>query len=234
MANIADLKNKKTQLINIKDLYQIDKERTDYVLRNLVKDLGFNQFTESLVSCVVFQNQLFILSLCPDIDFKVPEKFMYNEPSIANSFLQTLYTVKEKMLSSQKTLLVPHSPDIHIKNIVEIPVKLEVFSLTKGIAFGNYKMYHNLFVTDKMAGNQYIPDELENLLLKSMLKIQTYQSTDINRSTIGEYRTKIKTAWSKMDKIKVPEKYEVLKECSVLSTMNPLIPEMAKNSKKSA
>lgn len=226
-------KTKQTKIVNIKDLFSEDSERADYVLRELLKTLGFAKPTESLIQCTTLQGQLVILSLCPDISFKVPSHFMYDEPGFGIG-IPTLYTLKENILSVQKKLLVPHSPDVHIKNIVEIPIKLDIFELQKGMMFGQYKMYHNMFVTDKIVGNKHIPDELENLLLKSMLRIDQDVNLDINRSSLNEYRKKIKKTWAKMEKHAIVEKYQILKSCSLSDQLASLIPDSFKQNKKVA
>lgn len=225
-------KNKQSKVVTIQELFAEDKNRAEFVLRELLGTLGFSKPTESLIQCKTENGLLFVLSLCPSIECKIPNFFMYDEPGFF--FMPTLYNLSTQVLSAQKKLLVPHSPDLHIKNIVEIPVKLEVFELKRGLMFGQYKMYHNMFVTDKIMGNKNVPDELENLLLKSMLKIDQSVVVDINRSTLNEYRKKIKKTWAKMEKYEISEKWNVFKEFNLPQPLSVFMPNNLKNKKEAA
>ena len=234
MNNLINInKSKKTQIVHIKDLFHHNKDRADYVLRELSKNLGFTQVSESLIQIQVFQNQLFVLNYCSELSTSIPEKFMFSEKGILNIFLPTLYETHNKTATITKKLMIPYSPDLNVQNIVEIPVKLEVYELRKGMTFGDYKMYHKFFTADKIMGNQNVPDELENLILKSMLNIPENKSTliDISRSTIPEYRRKIKNAWLKLDKYKFQESEEVLKNFNVFEGIGILFSKNSENKK---
>lgn len=195
---IQEVKNQPVEKKTFKELYLKESSKANFLMRQILSDINFSTITnDELIHSRIIGNHLYIISFCPEIQIKVPSMFMFDDVKKLKFSNPTIYQNSKKILE-HTGVLYKEFIGFDKTELLEIPVSIQAYEVKKGIIFGDYKGYFNLFTVDKALNNKVIPDELDILLLKSILE-KNGEIFDVSKKNYNDFKAKINKSWSQFN-----------------------------------
>lgn len=195
---IQEIKHQPIEKKTFKELYLKESSKANFLIRQILSDINFSSITnEELIHSRIVGNHLYIISFCPEIQIKVPSVFMFDDVKKMKFSNPTIYQTSKKILE-YTDVLFKQFISLEKAELLEIPISIQAYEVKKGIVFGDYKGYYNMFLVDKVLQNKIIPDELDILLLKSTLE-KNGEIFEIDKKNYNDFKLKINKSWSQFN-----------------------------------
>lgn len=189
-----DLKSMTRDVKDFKSLYKNDSAKANFIVRQILSDLNFSTISNNdLIHSRIIGNHLYTVSFCPQYEFELPKKFMFDDAKKTRISNPTIYESGNKLLEIKDILKKEYISSEKIESI-EIPISITAHEVKKGIVFGDYKGYYNTFLVDKALNNKNIPDELDILVIKTLLNKN--DNVYIDKNSVSDYKRKVFTTWA--------------------------------------
>jgi hypothetical protein len=179
----------------LKSVLKDEPSKANYLIRQFLEDTNFsNNVNNELIHCRIIGNHLYLINFMPELNIDVPDMFMYDDVKKIKISNPTIYRKSKKILDVKNVIYKEYISTLK-KEVIEVPIQIMAFEVQKGVIFGDYKGYLNLFTVDKALNNKNIPDELDVLIYSSIFQKHKDANVSLTKKTLDEYRKKINNFW---------------------------------------